>query len=163
MSSQQGSARFSPTPRVLLFLQREGKYLFIEGAPRKWWAGKLNGIGGSVEAGETILEAARRETHEETGLEAQNLLLAAIVTVISEPPVLLFGYLGDLSDGELHTTDEGSFRWLSAEELNDTTLPTFEDFPFLWKQLRGFASTSAPLYLTFDYTNGFEGKITPLS
>lgn len=162
MTTQQGNAKFLPTPRVLLFLQREGNYLFIEGAPRKWWAGKLNGIGGSVEAGETILEAAHRETFEETGLEAQNLRLAAIVTVIIEPPVLLFVYSGNLGAGKLQSTDEGTFRWLSAEELNDSTLPTFEDFPFLWEQLNRLDSTSAPLYLTFDYTNRFEGKVTPL-
>lgn len=161
MTAHQGNAKFLPTPRVLLFLQREGKYLFIEGAPRKWWAGKLNGIGGSVEAGETILEAARRETLEETGLEAQNLHLAAIVTVISEPPVLLFVYRGNLGAGELQNTDEGTFHWLSPEELNDSTLPTFEDFPFLWEQMNLSESPSAPLYLTFDYTNGFEGHVTP--
>lgn len=154
---QQGTAKFLPTPRVLLFLEREGRYLFIEGAARKWWAGKLNGIGGSVERGETIIEAARRETLEETGLPAQKLQLAAIVTVISEPPVLLFVYVGGLGAGELQDTDEGSFRWLSAKELEDPTLPTFEDFPFLWQQLQAWHPPLPPLYLTFDYSNGFVG------
>lgn len=155
---QQGNARFQPTPRVLLFLQRDGKYLFIEGTPRKWWAGKLNGIGGSVEAGETIIEAARRETREETGLEPQSLHLAAIVTVVSDPPVLLFVYTGTLVEGELQETDEGTFRWLTETALETPDLPTFEDFPFLWARIKHTQQGDAPRYLRFDYREGFKGE-----
>jgi 8-oxo-dGTP diphosphatase len=154
----QGTARYQPTPRVLLFLKREEHYLFIEGAPRKWWAGKVNGIGGSVEAGETIIEAARRETREETGLEAQALHLAAIVTVISEPPVLLFVYVGELGEGEVQETEEGTFRWLSEAELENPDVPTFEDFPFLWEQVKEVQGGDAPRYLVFDYRDGFAGR-----
>ncbi len=40
----------------------------LEGAPRKRWAGRLAGIGGGVQPGETPIRAALREIFEETGL-----------------------------------------------------------------------------------------------
>lgn len=46
------------TPNVLL----------IEKARPEWQAGKLNGIGGHIEPGETPHQAMRREFKEETGL-----------------------------------------------------------------------------------------------
>ena len=54
----QGAPRLLVTPRVLLFLERDERLLLIEGAAHKWWAGRLNGLGGSVERGESILAAA---------------------------------------------------------------------------------------------------------
>lgn len=146
------------TPRVLLFLQRGGKWLFIQGAAHKWWAGKLNGIGGSVEPGEDVLTAARRETLEETGLEARSLSLAAVVSVVSEPPVLLFVFVGTLGAGDVQSSPEGELLWLPAEALTDPALPTFEDFPFLWARIKDHTRGQPPRFLHFDYTNGFTGR-----
>jgi 8-oxo-dGTP diphosphatase len=150
----QGGARHLVTPRVLLFLQRAGQWLFIEGASHKWWAGKMNGIGGSVEAGETILEAATRETREETGLAPEALRLAAIIHVIGEPAVLLFVFLGDLADGELHPCDEGTFHWFSRAALDDPALPLMPDLPFLLPRLWACRPGAPPLHLLYDFSSG---------
>ena len=52
-ASAFGSYKRTPmhlaTPRTLLFLERDGLWLFLRGAPSKWFAGRLNGLGGSVE------------------------------------------------------------------------------------------------------------------
>lgn len=77
----QGRARYVVTPRVLLFLTRGGRWLFLEGGPGKWFAGRLNGLGGSVEAGEDARAAAVREAREECGLAPSVLRLAAVVHV----------------------------------------------------------------------------------
>jgi 8-oxo-dGTP diphosphatase len=54
---------------TLLFVIREGKILLIR-KKRGLGAGKINGPGGRIEAGETSLDAAVRETREELGIEA---------------------------------------------------------------------------------------------
>ncbi len=154
----QGNATLLVTPRVLLFLQRGGKWLFIQGAAHKWWSGKFNGIGGSVEPGEDVLTAARRETVEETGLPPTTLDLAAVVSVVSDPQVILFVFVGELAEGDLQASPEGELHWLTPEQLDTPTTPTFEDFPFLWARLKKRQPQSPPLYMVFDYSNGFLGR-----
>lgn len=46
-----------------------------------WQAGKLNGVGGKIEAGETPREAARREFAEETSLEAEEAAFEHVLTL----------------------------------------------------------------------------------
>ncbi len=52
---------------TLLFVVRDGHILLIR-KKRGLGAGKINGPGGRIEAGETSLEAAVRETREELGI-----------------------------------------------------------------------------------------------
>ena len=52
---------------TLLFVVRNGQILLIR-KKRGLGAGKINGPGGRIEPGETSLEAAVRETHEELGI-----------------------------------------------------------------------------------------------
>ncbi|MGH2542936.1 MAG: NUDIX domain-containing protein [Ardenticatenaceae bacterium] len=153
--SGQGSARHLATPRTLLFLRREGKWLFIAGAPHKWWAGRLNGIGGSVEADEGISSAALREAEEETGLRPAEVELAAVIHFTGEPAVLLFVFIGELPPGELRPCDEGAFYWLSPGEIGNPDLPLMADLPFLLPRLWARAAGSAPLFFLFDFGDGF--------
>ena len=63
-ASEQGVdfSRYMLIPRVLIFLRRGNSVLLLKGAPTKrLWAGKYNGVGGHVEAGEGILSAAQRK------------------------------------------------------------------------------------------------------
>jgi len=63
-------ATWQPGERAtLLFVIRDGQILLIR-KKRGLGAGKINGPGGRLEAGETPLEAAIRETREELGIEA---------------------------------------------------------------------------------------------
>ena len=63
-------ASWQPTElATLLFVVRDGHILLIR-KKRGLGAGKINGPGGRIEAGETALEAAIRETHEELGILA---------------------------------------------------------------------------------------------
>lgn len=59
---------WQPTERaVLCFIVQQGRILLIE-KKRGLGAGKVNGPGGRIEAGETRLQAALRETEEEVGV-----------------------------------------------------------------------------------------------
>lgn len=49
------------------FYFRDGEVLLIEKQRPNWQKGKLNGIGGHIEKGETAIEAMVREFKEETG------------------------------------------------------------------------------------------------
>lgn len=48
-------------------IQQDSMVLIVKSHPQ-WMAGKLNGVGGGVEAGETPNEAMAREFEEETGV-----------------------------------------------------------------------------------------------
>ncbi|MDE2489839.1 MAG: 8-oxo-dGTP diphosphatase [Elusimicrobia bacterium] len=64
---------WTPTERAALcFILREGRILLIH-KKRGLGAGKVNGPGGRLEAGESPADAARRETREEVGLDPYGL------------------------------------------------------------------------------------------
>lgn len=124
---RQGTAKVLVTPRVVVFASRDGRTLFLEGGPRKWFAGKLNGLGGSVERGESPLAAARRELTEECGLAPETLRLGAIRNLDTDPPVLLFVFEATLPPGDLVPCDEGRLVWLTDAEISDPATPLLPD------------------------------------
>ncbi len=72
----------------LVFLRREGQILLAM-KKRGFGAGRWNGAGGKVEEGEGAETAARRETREEIGVEAEEL---------KEVAQLTFYFASDFSD-----------------------------------------------------------------
>jgi 8-oxo-dGTP pyrophosphatase MutT (NUDIX family) len=63
---------FSPDRRSVLLIRKNRP---------AWQAGKLNRIGGKIEASETPHEAARREFREETGLDLPESAFAHVLTL----------------------------------------------------------------------------------
>ena len=53
---------FTPDPNYVLLIRKAGRSF-------DWQQGKLNGVGGAVDAGETPVQAMQRECQEETGLD----------------------------------------------------------------------------------------------
>lgn len=54
-----------------IFNKRLDKVLLVHKLAPHWQAGKLNGIGGKVEIGESSLDCIVREIKEETGIETE--------------------------------------------------------------------------------------------
>jgi len=101
---------------------KNGKVLLVK--PRK--RPTLQVVGGSVEEGETAMEAAIRECYEELGMLASfderkfRFLMEFNEQATSDPNLTihmnLFVYEGEL-EGELTTSDEiESFMWFSIED-----------------------------------------------
>jgi 8-oxo-dGTP diphosphatase len=71
-----------------------------------WQAGKLNGIGGAVEPGETIAEAMTREFHEETGVRFDRWRYFCKLRVVNKWTVHFFCGTSSLINDCKTKTDE---------------------------------------------------------
>ncbi len=136
--------RYTAVPRALCFILKDDDVLLLRGAPTKrLWANRLNGVGGHVEADESIEAAALREITEETGLTVRNLRLRG---VLNQPPnpalgtgdantgVLLCIFTAEAAGGTLTPSAEGTLAWYPQRLFTDDALP--ELLPDLMEDLR---------------------------
>ena len=108
-------------PAVLCLLRHGDAVLLIEGAKRKRWAGKLQGVGGGVRPGEDPLAAAVREIREETGLRlgVQDLRLKGVIhsqNWYGRSKVMLI-VVGRAPHRIVRGNDEGTLRWVPLRTL----------------------------------------------
>lgn len=123
--------RYAVTPRSLVFLLRGDQVLLLRLAEgRGAWAGRMNGLGGHIEAGEDPYDAARREVVEETGLIPGEMRLAGavLVDVGTSPGIGIYVFVGT-SDGEPQSSVEGQAEWVPVNQLG--ALPLVQDLPEL--------------------------------
>ena len=119
---------------VAVYARRENRVLVIHHRRLETWLP----LGGELEAGETPLEAARRELREESGLEGFFAPLAGAAD--GEPPGFLgyeehvagskglhmnFVFVADVDPAAEVTPNHefGDFRWVDAGELAQLASP----------------------------------------
>ena len=111
--------RYALIPRVLIFPVNEtGQILLLEGAQdKKIWAGLWNGLGGHVEQGESVLNAAKRELLEESGLTSDKLIFCGQVLVDTGQSrgVVFFIFKAKKLSGEITTYSMVRLGWYSLQ------------------------------------------------
>lgn len=152
-------SRYHVIPRVLIFVfNAAGNVLMIKGSEdKKRWPGLYNGIGGHIEAGESVLEAAQRELYEETGLHDVDLHLCGQVMVDASDKtgVAIFIFKGSYDGDVFRSSPEGDVRWVKFEDLEN--LPAVEDLLVLIPRI--ISQKDCDPQLIGIYTYDEEGKL----
>ena len=108
--------------RTLLFLRRDDKIL-IAMKKRGFGANKWNGVGGKIEAGETIEAALIRETEEEIGVTPTKYWQVAELDFIQDAEtsdpwhMYVYAYLCDEWTGQPTESEEMAPRWFNIDEI----------------------------------------------
>ena len=95
-----------PNKQLTLLLLHAGGRVLLGRKKRGFGEGKLNGFGGKIEPGETILAAALRETHEEACVAPTDAALVGH---------LLFTFVGHAEALEVHVFRATAFTGTPAE------------------------------------------------
>jgi 8-oxo-dGTP pyrophosphatase MutT (NUDIX family) len=105
-------------------------------------AGRLNGIGGRLEPGENYLDAAIRETEEETGFRVapQDVSLAGLVKLeggYQEDWVICFFKINvpsrHLPRGA--ASEDGELLWLHKDKVLDSEYELVDDLNYCFKDI----------------------------
>ena len=132
---------------MLVFIKREDEVLLIR-KKRGLGAGKINGPGGKLDDGETLEQAAVRETEEEVGLTPKDLknhgeLYFQFADGLS---IHCTVFVSELFEGTLTETDEALPMWVKTDEIPFDQM--WEDDQYWLSQV--LAGDTFEGYFTFD-------------
>lgn len=151
--------RYQMIPRTLIFLfdQQERVLLLKGSAEKRLWAGRYNGIGGHVEPGEDILEAAYRELDEESGVTEVDLHFCGQIMIdgSDKTGVAIFIFRGVFEGNVFTESTEGKLHWVLLHDIEN--LPVVEDLPIILPKIYSFVSGDNPIIGKYIY--GEDGKL----
>jgi 8-oxo-dGTP diphosphatase len=151
--------RYVVVPRTLILVLHGGEVLLLRGAAdKRLWADKLNGVGGHIEADESVHQAAQRELLEETGLNVPDLRLRGVVHIAGQwphPGVMMFVLVGTAPSRRTAQSREGMLEWHDPARLPLADL--VEDLPELVPRV--LAADRADAIVYGHYTADAEGRM----
>ncbi|MEX1071111.1 MAG: NUDIX domain-containing protein [Anaerolineales bacterium] len=144
--------RYQFISRVLVFLTRGDEVLLIKrSADRAVFPNQYNGLGGHVERGESVRQAAVREVEEESGLQPASLWLCAVVTIDTgdaDKGILMFVFRGQAA-GDPRPSLEGTLEWIHPDRIAE--LDMVEDIPTLLPKVLALEPGDPPLWARYSY------------
>ena len=150
---EKSRQRYQVIPRTLCFITHEDKVLLLRGGPHKrLWAGRLNGVGGHIEAGEDIHTATLREITEETGLAVHDLRLVGVVHADAGDPavgILFFVFTAQVASPEVGPSPDGTLEWWPVDRLPASEM--VEDLPVLLPKVLGMGPADPPFFAAYRY------------
>ena len=118
-------------PRTLCFVLHGDEVLLMRRAAHKrLFPGKVNGLGGHIEAGEDAAASAAREISEEAGIGVRDLWLAGVMHVDgstgqsealpdgTRPGVLVLVYLAQALSRAVQASEEGELMWIALTDAD---------------------------------------------
>ena len=128
---------------VLCLIQDESRILLQNRIKEDWKGYTLPG--GHVEAGESFVDAVKREMKEETGLNIINPKLVGIKQFpITDGRYIVLLFKATEFDGTVVSSDEGEMEWIDIDNLSNINV--VDDFHDLLKVLND------PVINEFQYT-----------
>ena len=106
-----------------IFTQDLKNVLLIHKVSPAWQAGKVNGIGGKVEKGETDIDCIVREVYEETALKIEKkewIKIGKIKEADGQVVVFTSVYKGDKNDAV--SNDKEVITWYSIDNIPTTVI-----------------------------------------
>jgi 8-oxo-dGTP diphosphatase len=161
---QQGirESDYQVVPRTLIFLfdERDRVLLLRKSPQKRLWAGFLNGIGGHIESGEDVMEAALRELHEETGITGVALAFCGqiMIDVSKNAGVALFVFKGNIDGHDHFQVKDGELVWVGLNDLENQRV--IEDLTILLPKVAGYKPGDT--LIIGKYTFDQEGKLKML-
>ncbi len=145
--------RYRVIPRTLCFILKGDDVLLLRGGPQKrLWAGKYNGIGGHVEAGEDISTSVLREIREETGLSVHEVRLRLVVHADAGDPgvgIMIFVFTAVATTRDVTPSEEGTLEWVPCDNLPLDNV--VEDLPLLLPRLLAMSPSDPPFFAAYSY------------
>lgn len=132
------------------FLHCGDDYLFIHRTKKGSSVdfGRLNGIGGKVEAGETFLACAIRETIEETGYQVseRNCQLRAVVNLSGgyQQDWIICFFVIEVDSTSIPlglVNPEGELLWIPTNQVLSAGYELVDDLHYLWNDIVEYSGT----------------------